>query len=357
MGSPYRAPWNPTTERILIVGHGYAGARFLRAFRHLAGEGYPVEVTGLCDTDAARWIEGVAGFESLEEALHVGSPTVVCVATNEENHSEVYQTLQRAPRLLVLSEKPLVTTHSEVSMAVAHIGHHAFSMNMVERFSPAVDSAKRWLATVGPFRLLRAESFWGKHRIHDSRPTMGVLSEAIHPLDLIRHVFGIDDLRIIRAAGTSSDFSPHGDATLDSVDVHALSDGAPILLHSSYVWPQRQRTLAALVKSQSTGQLFRMHFVFDTPHWDNDSFEVQVIDDAGRYQVSLREEWNGETEDSLLGIGKVIEFTRRSLAWWRDEGIGEGLVDLNEAVRLQSDLSTIADALTNSTYQGRYFRR
>jgi hypothetical protein len=37
-------------------------------------------------------------------------------------------------------------------------------------------------------QLLRAHFYWGKNRINDHRPTIGVSSEAIHSLDLIQHV-------------------------------------------------------------------------------------------------------------------------------------------------------------------------
>lgn len=161
-------------------------------------------------------------------------------------------------------------------------------MNLVERFSPMVTRCREWMRAEGPWTVTRTEAFWGKHRIGDSRPTMGVLSELIHALDLLGHLFGADNPEIIRSNGVLSDVSPHATDVLDSLDVIARHGDAPMLLHTSYAWPTRMRLVTALLWSEHRGT-HRIELEFDNPHWDCDRLEIKSITPDGRWTTVLRD--------------------------------------------------------------------
>ncbi|MEI6117917.1 MAG: hypothetical protein WCP92_01340 [bacterium] len=61
---------------------------------------------------------------------------------------------------------------------------HEISINFVERHSIIIEKFKKWIHENDVY-ISRASFKRGKYRLHDSRPTVGVLSEISHPLDLI----------------------------------------------------------------------------------------------------------------------------------------------------------------------------
>lgn len=329
------------TERVLIVGYGYAGQRFSAAIEHLRRHGAPVGIAGYCDLDPSRLPREKPGFADLRIALGELSPTVVCVTVNEAAHDTVFSVLGSHRRSLILSEKPLTTNLDEARRAKRTLRHHAFSMNLVERFSPIVSECRAWIDAEGPFEVVRVESFWGKHRLGDPRPTMGVLSELIHPLDLLRHLFPPGQLTVMGTNALASDFSPHGTEILETLDVNALSGETPVLLHTSFSWPGRMRRVTALLWSPVKG-MFRADLTFDTPHWDCDALEIFSISTSGRYHRV--HEWRLSHDDvpsDIRGIAKVVRFIDESVRTWRGEEPSPRLVDLDEAIRLQESLHDI----------------
>src|SRR5262249_28742925 len=132
--------------------------------------------------------DGLPAYRTVAEGIAAVRPTVVCVTVNESAHAEVLTELAGCPRCLILAEKPLTADLPSAESLRTALAHHAFSMNLVERFSPVVDGYRAWVSDNGPVTVVRAEVSWGKHRLFDPRPTMGVHSELIHGLDLVDHV-------------------------------------------------------------------------------------------------------------------------------------------------------------------------
>lgn len=327
------------SHRALLVGHGYAGSRFVRVLDHLAGRGLPVTLAGVVDLAPDRGVAGVPRFTALPEALAALDPDVVVVTVNEADHAVVFSDLARHRGCLVLSEKPLTTDLPSALRAAEQLAHHRFSMNLVERFSPILDRYLAWAGRHDDLTVLRAEAFWGKHRLFDARPTMGVLSELIHCLDLIdRFLVPIPDDVDCRVLSVASDYSRSTAVLPDSVDVAMSAGGAPVLLHSSYAWPARMRMVTALVRA--SGELYRVVWEFDMPHWDCDRLRISRIAADGRWEVVERCDVDADAlPPDLAGVGKVCAFVEQSLA-----GPSSRLVDLAGAVRLQRLLERIAAA-------------
>jgi predicted dehydrogenase len=345
-----------TVDRALVVGHGYAGKRFVTALRHLAGAGAPVELVGVCDRSATRLPAGVAGFTDLADALRTLRPSVICVTVNESDHLAVYEQLASYHRALVISEKPLTTDSRHIDRAREVLGGHCFAMNLVERFSPVVREYRRWARSHGSLDVVRVETFWGKHRVGDPRPTIGVLSELVHSLDLVRYLFLPGKLRILGGHGVESDFSPHSAAILDTVDVHAAMGEIPVLMRSSYAWPTRQRIVTALLWS-ARGGLIRVKLEFDIPHWDCDRLEISTIAPDGHWErVHNLATHVSSLPAAIRGVGKVVSFVESSLSTWRGHGVTDEHVDLATAAELQEITDEIDRAIDRSGTPARYQR-
>jgi predicted dehydrogenase len=339
--------------RVLIVGHGYAGSRFRRALTHLRRQGLPLEIVGVADVDRARHPHDLPGFVCVESALAALTPDVICVTVNESAHADVLAACAQLPSALLLLEKPLTATLTSAQALAPGLSGHMLSMNLVERFSRPFTTYRAWVAERGPLEAVRVEAFWGKHRLLDQRPTMGVHSELIHALDLIDHVFVPLAGATWQAIGVSSDFSPADDDVLESVDASTCVAGVPVTLHSSFVWPTRMRQVTALLRSPR--QLFRATFDFDRPHWDCDHLQIVEIASSGRWEPVLEESTDiTDVPEEIRGVGKLTSFLERSLRGWRNGARDADLVGLTEALKLQEQIEQIHRTARQARLSGSY---
>lgn len=341
-------------ERVLVVGHGYAGRRFLRAMRYLIDRGAPLEVVGICESKPTRHVADVPCYVDLPIALDASQPTVICVTVNESAHLAVFEDLAAYRASLILTEKPLTTDLPGAQRAAALLAHHTVSMNLVERFSPVIEKYRSWTGELDSIEVVRVEAFWGKHRIFDPRPTMGVLSELVHPLDLIDYLFLPVEPDRLMVSGVRSDLSEDAVPRHDSLDVTAQIGGVAVVLHTSFAWPERMRIVTALVRSRGTG-LCRVSLYFDMPHWDCDRLQISTISADGRWRRIPEFATDVATLPAeIAGVGKLVTYLQRSIAGWRRHGDAEGLVDLADAVRLQSRLELIGAAAAAHTVNAHY---
>jgi predicted dehydrogenase len=328
-------------QRVLLVGLGYAGMRFKRILDYLRkDEPQLASLCGVVDSDPVK-LRAVASdvpvFASFDEAIHVTRPEVVAVCVNEAQHFAVLSRLADSSSVrAVLCEKPLTSDLAQAHRLKDALSGKLLSMNMVERFSPIVRMAMDWLADLPSPSLRRIEYFWGKHRVRDRRPTMGVCSEAIHPLDLIRLIFDINHLTLITSFGVESDLHVSGRPTLDSLFTLHDDRRCPIVGQSSFAWPHRDRRVVGYVNSGS--DLYRMTLDFDRPKWDCDRIEIVRIDQGnGIYEnVYSFQTSNADYPAELREIFKVKQFIRSSLVVAAGGQSEVKLVDYAEALTLQA---------------------
>jgi predicted dehydrogenase len=273
--------------RTMVVGSGYAGRRFLRALDYdRCTELY--QVVALVDRDrgALAGAGPVPRYQDLGLALHRESPEVVVVCVNEESHFAVLDTVLAAPSVRhVICEKPLTRTMEEFTLLAPQRRGVAVSVNFCERYSPIVDECAAWLAG-REASIVRIEFYWGKYRVRDPRPTMGVLSELSHPLDLARYLLGRADDRPLRLASvfaTHSDFSGFADRLPDGVSVLAELGGAVLAGSSSFVWEERRRRLILFARDAGGERAWQIVLDFDNPVWDDDTLTIWELDpETGR---------------------------------------------------------------------------
>ena len=205
--------------KILIIGLGYAGNRYRRAFEHIAAS------TGmqlsLAYVGRNQKPTELPYFNNIGVALTAFAPDIVVVSVNDHNHAPVLQQLSGF-RGFVICEKPLVTPRDDLRTLFEALKNvSGFALDLVERYSDASRQLREWVDR-HDWQLVRASFHWGKDRINDYRPTCGVTSEVIHALDLLSWVCPrAGQLRLYGALGVRSDFSISGDEVLDTVQLTA----------------------------------------------------------------------------------------------------------------------------------------
>ena len=224
--------------KILIIGLGYAGSRYRRAFEHIAtSTGLPLS---LAYVGRRQKTTELPFFDSVGRALEVFAPDIVVVSVNDHSHAPVLKQLA-GYRGFVICEKPLVTPQDElaaISAALSQVG--GFALDLVERYSDASRQLREWVER-HDWQLVRAHFHWGKDRINDYRPTCGVTSEIIHALDLLGWICpGAGQLQLQGVLGVRSDFSISGSEVLDSVLLTARLGEAPVEIGEADVVADRQ---------------------------------------------------------------------------------------------------------------------
>lgn len=284
----YRTP----AYRTVLVGHGEAGGRFLRALRY-GNCAQRFDVVALADRDPGRLApagSGLRGYVDLELALRTEAPEVAVVCVNEEGHVEALEAVLASPSIRhVVCEKPLTRTLAEFRQLGLEGCGIPVSVNFCERYSPAVQDCSAWLAWHGA-TVSRVEFGWGKYRVRDPRPTMGVLSELSHPVDLTRCLLGLPPstpFGLVSAAATYSDFSSFSDRVADGVTIVGDLRGCLVVGGSSFVWEERRRRLVLYAQTAADGRSWMLILDFDNPVWDNDSFLVYELEPAGGRRVQV----------------------------------------------------------------------
>jgi predicted dehydrogenase len=338
--------------RVLIVGAGKAGIRFLRSMRYLATAYGALTLAGLCDTVPDRlapYRDELPVHDDVSVALDALRPDVVCVCVNEVAHCEVLTAVARhgTEGRLVLCEKPLTETLEQFERVESRYPPDAITVNFVERYSPIVDEFTRW-RQAHAVEALRVEFFWGKYRLMDARPTMGVFSEISHPVDLVRALVGLPEdtpFELLDASTSASDFSVGDRAVPDSVDTSFLLDGRlPVRGHASFLWPARNRRFVLYYTEPSTGRLYQAVLTFDAPRWDEDHLEIWRIGRRGTRVLEHEVRYtNADFPAELDQIFKVARFTAESLRLRFDPRAADGTVRIRGARWVQEAIEEMTE--------------
>ncbi|MEV6677932.1 Gfo/Idh/MocA family oxidoreductase [Streptomyces erythrochromogenes] len=340
--------------RVLLVGLGKAGGRFLRSLRYLEETFSALELAGVCDTDGLRFgqLQGSSTqcFTDLRTALEETAPDVVCVCINEVGHYDALAVIAEFPSVrAVLSEKPLTETLAQCEAVIDRLGDRLICVNFVERYSPVVEQFREW-SVFHDAQVLRVEFHWGKYRFMDPRPTMGVLSEISHPVDLVRILIGArpDAMFTVRAAsGSRSRFSVVDRALLDTVDVAYTVDGVPVRGHSSFLWEGRDRRIVLYGRTSLAGALFQAVLAFDRPSWDCDSLRVTRVDEStgAREEVFASHCDRDDFPRDLKHIFKVTRFCAVALRALYQPEYAEQLALAEDAWWTQRAIDAFSEAI------------
>lgn len=327
---------------ILIVGLGYAGNRFLRAFRYLDKQGHLHTPLKLAYVGRKKREITLQYYSSLSNALAAFNPHVVVVTVNDENHADILLQL-RGYSGHVVCEKPLVNANDDLEATFDALSSvSGFSFNLIERYSLISTSLKNFIEEKG-LKLLRGNFHWGKDRINDRRPTCGATSEIIHALDLMQWLCPNEGhFKLQNVSGVISDYSVSGNDVLDTVAISSRLGNAVVTGYSSFVNVVRQRTLD-LVFADPSGELVYAHMVFDTPNWDEDNLRVWKRlsggHESGLLNVSTDEVRAGTALHTIYKLVHLCHDVLNQVYQQAQPSISSA--DLTTAVSLQRQLNEI----------------
>lgn len=326
--------------RVLIIGMGFSGNMFCEAFQNIS-KLYDKEIN-IAYTARNKRDVTLTYYPSIQTSLKEFNPDIVVVAVNDENHGDVLSQLEGF-KGFVICEKPLADPEFNLdSVEYLLKDVSGFCLNMVARYSEASRLLKSYVEE-HELLLVRANFLWEKNRINDYRPTTGVMSEVIHPLDLVQWINFGSTLDFKQLHGVKSDFSISGDNIPDSISVNADLNGAVVTGYSSFVNLFRRRELDFVFLDKDFNVLFAK-ISFDTPKWYEDSLSIWK-ENVNQREIliqfnSLEEKFDGDrklerilrvvkdvTDFMILGIEPKYKFP-----------------DLKEAISLQKLLNNIDDS-------------
>ena len=325
--------------RILIVGLGYAGNRYLQAFNELR-----VEFGGIEIAYVSRSLKDCVepGYTSIPSALQEFAPDMVVVTVNDVYRAEVLAQLAGYAGPIVC-EKPLVTAADDLAAVAAAFGDRDdFYVAQIERYSQAAIDVKGFIRDQG-LETVRCSFFWAKNRIGDPRPTSGVISEVIHPIDLVQWIVadGLVPLEEVFSHVMASDFSISGEAVIDTALVTGRICGTAVAGYSSFVGLERMRSVQ-LILSDGSPSLIYATATFDSPAWDADQLRVWRLTDHGEQDVLLSRDYEPEADAARAGLRKQISLCRDLLEHLRDPSHRPGLPSIGEALDTQRVLNALA---------------
>ncbi|VUS47098.1 Gfo/Idh/MocA family oxidoreductase [Klebsiella grimontii] len=327
---------------VLIIGFGYAGRRYQRAFSHLASKN-GVDLT-LAYVGRKSRTDVKPYYTQIGTALTEFRPDIVVVSVNDHSHVAVLRELASFEGFIIC-EKPLAVPSDDWSGVCAGLSHiKGFALDLVERYSEATERLKE-IVSQRQWSLVRSSFYWGKDRLNDYRPTCGVTSEIIHALDLVKWICTSQEpLQLQQAIGIGSDFSISGDSIPDTVLLTATLGNAPVAGYSSFVNIQRQRTVD-FTFADPDGRIFHARIVYDTPNWDHDYLRIWSRDVSG-YEV-VEDEYRAVPQQSgLETVYKLSLLCDDAMRVTMGNSPRMPLADLEVSKELQSLLDAISLQIT-----------
>ncbi|EHQ4618956.1 Gfo/Idh/MocA family oxidoreductase [Salmonella enterica] len=329
--------------KILIIGFGYAGHRYMHAFTHLSKKkSISLEIAYVsnqpCKVD-------IPYFENVPFALNNFKPDIAVVSVNDQNHMSILKELMDF-KGFIICEKPLATPEENWFPICDNLRKRSgFALDLVERYSDATRRLKKTVSS-NHWSLIRSSFHWGKDRLNDYRPTCGATSEIIHALDLISWICPCNQkIELKEAIGICSDFSISGEKVLDTILLTASLGKATIAAYSSFVNIKRQRTVDFSFLDLK-GQIIHSQIIYDTPNWDNDYLCIWKRDNTGN--VVIIDEFNAiHQEPGLETVYKLSQLCEDVVRYVSGEPPHQDFATLEDSINLQKLLDSINDKISS----------
>ncbi len=329
--------------KVLIIGFGYAGHRYMLAFSHLSKKNsIPIEFAYV--SNQPKKVD-ILYFDNINLALNSFNPDIVVVSVNDQNHISILKKLMDFEGFIIC-EKPLAVPGENWQPICENLKKSSgFALDLVERYSDATRRLKKTVAS-NHWSLVRSSFHWGKDRLNDYRPTCGVTSEIIHALDLISWICSSNQkIELNEATGIYSDFSISGDKVLDTVLLTASLGKATIAAYSSFVNIKRQRTVDFSFLDLK-GQIIHSQIIYDTPNWDNDYLCIWTRDNKGKEIIIDQFNANHQIPglETVYKLSQLCEDVIRSVL---GKPPHQNFATLEESINLQKLLNSINDKIAS----------
>jgi predicted dehydrogenase len=351
--------------KVAIIGCGYAGARFLRTFLIRKKLHSDVEVSAVCDKNMDRLNLpkklGINVYTDLSKMFENKKYDIVVVATNEAWRFEVLSALTAYKKHFtkIISEKLLTENMDQANNLLSAYTDNEISVHFIERCSDIVVQLYHWI-TENKLSVRRANFFWGKNRLYDHRPTIGVISEISHPIDMIlflANAFIYSEFEIIRGNYLFSNFSYPGKNYLETINVN-IKFGEKLFVNgnSSFLWNERDRRINLFLTKDGEERIsYIANIKFDSPFWDNDKCDIFEIDTKSSLSVPLKKfTVNVENINSdLKHILKMYSFVNKNIEEVLKNNILEDpfIAKLSQAHFVQK---IVTEILSDATKHGIY---
>jgi predicted dehydrogenase len=325
--------------KVLIIGLGYAGRRFRKAFENTG------VTTGFSYVGRTPQDVDIPFYKTTRQAIDEFSPDVVVVSVPDISHAEVLGSLEGFNGF-VIAEKPLMTPRDDPEPVKHALGLvSGFCMDLVERYSEVTAFLRDFVREEG-LELVRCHFTWGKDRINDHRTTSGVSSEVVHPIDLVQWICGPgQEIALETVLGTRSDFSVSGKDVLDSVALSARLGLGVVTGYSSFVNITRRRELDFVLRDRSGGLVYA-NVVYDTPTWDADRLRIwRRTDDGDEVVHSLDTSQNAVPpgSETVVKLGRLVDdVTRYVTGGGRPRIPFAGLPDAFQLQGLLNEMEAVA---------------
>jgi predicted dehydrogenase len=273
--------------RTIVIGVGRSGSRFLRAAQYIDPSIGKIEIVGVADIDSEKLNAlteiGIPLELDFKKVLRDVPCELIIIATTDSSHYEILKFIkeQSIGYKKIICEKPIVTSEANSQFVRSAFDEDQIFVSFVERYSLAVSALKDYIEINR--RSVSSVSFvWSKYRIKDSRPTVGVVSEITHPVDLACYLGAVkddSDFQLHFSCILESDYARGGAFKPDTMMACAEFEGGMLLSGtSSYVYSQRSRTMEFLLADEFSNIVEVAVLHLDNPRWDDDSLRIFRID-------------------------------------------------------------------------------
>ncbi|MEF2246389.1 Gfo/Idh/MocA family protein [Paenibacillus sp. IITD108] len=332
-----------------IVGFGKSGSRFVRAFIYLQRKYKNILLKGVCDRniDKVKRLSdyGIEVYNSFDEFIQKDEYDILVISTNEDSHydllCEVKKKSKRCKKIII--EKLLVEKLHQAYEVKRMFDDSFVSVHFVERHSPVIEELIRWMKHEN-LSVSRCSFFWGKYRLYDKRPTIGVSSEICHPIDLAIMLSDTKpgaEFEILQGNYVCSNYSHSGKNLIDTMSVNIMLQNKILINgNSSFLWYSRKRELNLFLINDIGIISYVVEIIFDNPHWDIDTCTINEINKNGSKKLIKR--FNAESFDNKTAcITKTIRFIEENINEVKYGDVSGNIVHINQAVYIQEIIAKI----------------
>jgi len=303
--------------KVGLIGVGMSGVRFIRAIQYLYETKRLFRLVGIYDKKGYSFMDfsgnDVKLYDSLQEFSQGDYYDLVIIAASENSHFDLLVQLNnlnvKAKKILI--EKPLTENLDQLKQVSTLYGNNHIVVHYVERCSEIITKVKNFIEENG-LKIRRMTFSWGKNRLYDDRPTTGVTSEIVHPIDLCLYLGDMmeAEVRIVSGNYISSDYSISGNNMLETVDIVLLVNNDVIISgNSSFLLASRRREMTLYLVDEKD-HLWMISMYFDYPRWDIDGYIINKINiDGSRNEIINYQTDNGCIPQTLC-MTKIVEFLK-----------------------------------------------
>lgn len=301
--------------KILIIGMGFAGKMYYESLSYLKNKNGN-KVTLAYYSNKQEDVN-ITYYENLDTSLKDYNPDMVIVAVNDIYHINILQKLKDFEGI-ILCEKPFVSNSEELNLALDFIDteKQTIILSTVIRFSLATQKLKHFIES-NSLSVKRINFVWKKNRMNDFRPTVGVISEIIHPLDTLEWLFK-DKIKIVSSIVTNSNFSVKRNKYIpDSIFLSGeLSDGI-ITGYSSFTSLNVERSIDVVLKDLISQDHYYVKLSYDSPNWFEDKLHIYKEKNGEQIEITtfnslnIKSDYKKKIERLTLMLESIIEDKQR----------------------------------------------